>query len=110
MTDHSTARSGLSQSVAPPLGAIQRMDPNALGVLIFISSEAIFFGALIITYISYRNAGPPGPNARTALNIPLTAVFTIFLLSSSFTMHKVTSRLGNNDVSGVRKWLLATIF
>jgi len=108
MASHSTARSTTGNGMSR-LEGIQRMNPNSLGVLLFISSEVVFFGALIITYITYRTAGPPGPTARTVLNIPLTSVFTVFLLSSSYTMHRATSRLVHNDASGVRKWLLATV-
>lgn len=108
MASHSTAQS-TSSGGASRLEGIQRMDPNSLGILIFISSEIIFFGSLIITYITYRTAGPGGPTASTALNVPLTAVFTVFLWSSSYTMHRATSRLSQNDAAGVRKWLLITI-
>ena len=108
MASHSTAGSTTTDG-ASRLEGIQRMDPNSLGILLFITSEVVFFGALIVTYITYRTAGPAGPTARSVLNIPLTAVFTVFLLSSSYTMHRVTNRLGHNDASGVRRWLLVTV-
>ena len=87
---------------------VQGMDRNKLGVLVFISSEAIFFATLIITYIVYRGIGG-GPSAREVLDVPVTGVFTVFLLSSSLTMARVSARLRHGDVAGVRRWLLATI-
>jgi heme/copper-type cytochrome/quinol oxidase subunit 3 len=84
------------------------MDRNKLGVLVFISSEAIFFATLIITYIVYRGIGG-GPSARDVLDVPVTGVFTVFLLSSSLTMARVSARLRQGDAGGVRRWLLATI-
>jgi cytochrome c oxidase subunit 3 len=99
----STGR-GASYAVEPVRG----MDRNKLGVLVFISSEAIFFATLIITYIVYRGVGG-GPSAREVLDVPVTGVFTVFLLSSSLTMARVSGRLRHGDAAGVRRWLLATI-
>jgi len=87
---------------------VQGMDRNKLGVLVFISSEAIFFATLIITYIVYRGIGG-GPSAREVLDVPVAGIFTVFLLSSSLTMARVSARLRHGDVAGVRRWLLATI-
>jgi len=88
--------------------AIRQVNPNVLGIIIFISSEAIFFLSLIVTYVVYRGASTSGPGAHV-LNVPVTAVFTLFLWSSSLTMARVTAHLGRNDVAGVRRWLLITI-
>lgn len=110
MSEHAmtstTSHSGAGHAeVEPFLG----LDPNVLGIIVFITSEAIFFASLIVTYIVYHNANPHGPNASTVLDVPYTAVFTVFLLSSSFTMSRVHAHLGRNEVNGVRAWLLATI-
>lgn len=91
------------------LGAIEHMDRNRLGILLFIMSEALFFFALIITYIVYHNQGVGGPTAKTALDVKTTGIFSLFLFSSSITMGRATARIGRNDAAGVRRWLGATI-
>jgi len=98
-----------SPTTQPTIEPIQRSDPNVFGVAIFLTSEAIFFLTLIITYIVYHGESTAAPTPAEALNIPYTAVFTVFLLSSSVTMVMATSRLGHNDAFGARLWLLATI-
>lgn len=90
------------------LEAVRRVDPNALGILVFISSEAIFFASLIITYIVSRSQSTGGPNAHV-LGVGTTAIFTVCLFASSATMERVTSHLHRNDSAGVRRWLLITI-
>jgi heme/copper-type cytochrome/quinol oxidase subunit 3 len=87
----------------------RHLDTNRLGVLVFISSEAVFFLTLIITYIAYRYSSTSGPTPRQVLDVGTTAVFTVFLLSSSISMALVSSRLSRNDPAGVRRWLLVTI-
>lgn len=99
---------GQVSEVSPPIEAIERMDPNALGILVFISSEAIFFASLIITYIAYRGESRGGPDAHV-LDVGTTAIFTLFLFASSGTMERVTSHLHRNDAGGVRRWLSITI-
>jgi heme/copper-type cytochrome/quinol oxidase subunit 3 len=93
----------------PAAGAIERMDRNQLGMLLFIMSEALFFGALIVTYIAYRGQSTSGPTAATALDVRTAAIFTVFLLASSVTMGLATARLGRRDVVGLRLWLTVTI-
>jgi heme/copper-type cytochrome/quinol oxidase subunit 3 len=62
------------------------MNKNKIGMLFFIGSEAFFFIALIIAYVYYSHSG--GKLAETAhyLDIKRTAVFTVFLLSSSIAI------------------------
>ncbi|MBX6772387.1 MAG: heme-copper oxidase subunit III [Chloroflexi bacterium] len=91
------------------LEAIRRVDPNVLGVIVFITSEALFFASLIITYIVYRGASTAGPTPKEVLNVPVTGVFTVFLLSSSLTMARVTAHLSRGDAAAVRRWLILTI-
>jgi heme/copper-type cytochrome/quinol oxidase subunit 3 len=94
---------------APTVAPVRPLDTNRLGVLVFISSEAVFFLTLIVTYIAYRNGSTSGPTPKQVLDVGYTAIFTVFLLSSSITMALVSSRLRHDDPAGVRRWLLATI-
>lgn len=92
------------------IGPLGRLSAPQFGVLVFISSEAFFFLTLITTYITYRGEfnAPQGPTPHD-LNVPLTALFTVFLLSSSATMGIATARLGRADARGARVWLYFTV-
>ena len=60
-----------------------------LGIWIFLSSEALFFGAFIATYFLYRGRDAQylgGPTPTDLLNIPFTSVTSFVLLMSSLTM------------------------
>jgi len=64
------------------------MERTRAGMLIFLSSEAVFFVILTLTYLFYRHspANAGGPSPERSLDPLRTAVFTLFLLASSGTM------------------------
>jgi heme/copper-type cytochrome/quinol oxidase subunit 3 len=109
MAHRTTSSSATSRGEELAIEPIQRMDRNVFGVALLITSEAIFFLTLIITYIVYLGQSTSGPGPREVLNVPYTSFFTIFLFSSSASMALVTSHLHRNDASGVRRWLVVTI-
>jgi cytochrome c oxidase subunit I len=86
---------------------VSRISVPEFGMLTFISSEVVFFGGLIAAYISYRTEGS-GPGQQV-LDVPLTAVFTVFLLSSSVTYYLAERRLHDDDIAGFRRWMLTTL-
>jgi heme/copper-type cytochrome/quinol oxidase subunit 3 len=59
-------------------------DRALLGVVIFIASESIFFLAIVLAYVAYRDSGLP--TAKANLDIVRTAIFSIALFASSGTM------------------------
>jgi cytochrome c oxidase subunit I len=100
-TQHSGFR---TQSEAPT------MPGPVMGILTFISSEAFFFGALIVAFILYRTRSPSGPGPADLLDsIPRTLVFSLALFASSATVWFAQRRLLRGDYAGFRAWLLATI-
>jgi cytochrome c oxidase subunit I len=109
---HEAPSSELAQrppAMLPPVGRglIQRMPAPVLGMWAFVSSEAVFFGALITAYLVYRFRDfEPG---AAALDVPLIAVFSLALFASSGTIVMAERRLRRNDDRGFRLWLLATI-
>jgi heme/copper-type cytochrome/quinol oxidase subunit 3 len=50
----------------------------------FIVSEAFFFAAIVVAYIALRHEGLA--SARTELDVPRTAIFSLLLFTSSATM------------------------
>lgn len=87
--------------------SIREMNASRMAMLLFISSEALFFGSLIITYINYRSG--PGSAGAAYLNVPLTLLFSVALFASSATIAVAHRQLDRGDRRGLRFWLLATI-
>src|SRR5439155_22201088 len=75
-------------------------DRTLLGVAIFIASESVFFLAIVLAYLAYRDAGLV--TAKANLDVPRTAIFSVALFSSSATTALAARRAS-------RGWLVATI-
>ena len=75
-------------------------DRILLGVAIFIASESVFFLAIVLAYVAYRDAGLA--TARANLDFARTAVFSVALFASSATMAFATGTRSG-------RWLAATI-
>ena len=84
-----------------------RVDVNSVGVTFFITSEAVFFLALVIVYVFYRGRDD-GPSAREVLDVPCAAIFTVLLLASSFTVIRAGAHLARDERRGALLWLLVT--
>jgi cytochrome c oxidase subunit III len=78
-----------------------------LGVWLFLASEVMLFGALFSTYIILRVGAPEWPHGE--LNIPLGAINTVILISSSVTMVMAWASLKMNDFGRHRVYLIATV-
>jgi heme/copper-type cytochrome/quinol oxidase subunit 3 len=82
-----------------------------LAIWLFLSSEALFFGAFIATYFLYRGRDAQflkGPRPEQLLNIPFTSVTSFILLMSSLTMVLALAAIQRGDQRQLRIWLLAT--
>jgi cytochrome c oxidase subunit 3 len=87
------------------------LNSRKLGIWTFLSSEALFFTALIVTYLVMRprNAALGGPDAHDLLGLALTSALAFILLMSSVTMVLAHAATERNDQRGMRLWLGATI-
>jgi heme/copper-type cytochrome/quinol oxidase subunit 3 len=84
-----------------------------LGIWLFLASEVMLFGALFSTYIILRIGAPEWPHHE--LNIPLGAINTVILISSSVTMVMAWASLKLNNWGRHRlflglTFLLALVF
>ena len=81
-----------------------------LAIWLFLSSECLFFGAFIATYLLYRgrDAQSKGPTPDELFNIPFTSVTSFILLMSSLTMVLALAAIQRGDHRRFRIWLLAT--
>jgi heme/copper-type cytochrome/quinol oxidase subunit 3 len=85
------------------------MDKNKIGMVLFICSEAIFFGLLVLAYGYFRNASTTGPSATDTLDPKATGLVSLFLFSSSFTVWQAGKSLKAKQHGRLSAWLLATI-
>lgn len=95
----------VTNEVAHDTASLER---RKLGMWIFLSSEVIFFGSLIITFMVYKaRVGHLHPG-HDVLNISVTSVITFILLSSSLTMVLALSAIQRDRLNEGKLWLLAT--
>ncbi|MDY6806653.1 MAG: heme-copper oxidase subunit III [Cyanobacteriota bacterium] len=83
-------------------------DFRLFGLLTFLISESLMFGALFACYLMYRGHSEVWPPEGTEVELLLPAINTIILISSSFIIHKGDSAVKKNDVGGLRLWYLVT--
>ncbi len=76
----------------------------------FLSSDCLFFGSLIATYLVYRGQSVVGPYPIDIIDIPTTTISTFVLLCSSFAMVQALAATNANNQRGIQLWLLATAF
>lgn len=80
-----------------------------LCMLLFLSSEGVFFLLLLLSFVYFRQS-PVNPHGATikALDVGRTSIFTACLLSSSLTVWLATRSLKRGNHGALRLWLLAT--
>lgn len=76
------------------------------GVWLFLASEVMLFGALFSTYILLRVGAEEWPHGE--LSVPLGAINTIILISSSVTMVMAWASLKMNEWGKHRLYLALT--
>lgn len=85
------------------------IENRKLGMWVFLSSEFLFFGALISNYLLYSSRGGfEGTYPAEIYDIPFTSVSSFVLLMSSLTMVLAHNALTRHDQNGARTWLFAT--
>jgi heme/copper-type cytochrome/quinol oxidase subunit 3 len=83
--------------------------PNVkLAMWLFLASDCLLFGALITTYVLYRNSSLVGPYPLDVFDIAYTSVSSFVLLTSSLTMVLALAATQRGDLGRMRVWLLAT--
>jgi cytochrome c oxidase subunit 3 len=86
-----------------------RVEPQLLGMLLFIISEIMVFGAFFTAYFFIRIAqGNPWPAHGTTLPVEVAGVNTAILVSSSFTMHWAQSSIAKGNRFGLKAGMLTT--
>ena len=93
----------------PAANRSSRVDPQMLGMLLFIISEVMIFGAFFTVYFFIRVAqGDPWPAPGTHLPVAVAGVNTLILVSSSFTLHWAETSIKRGNRFGLKAGMLAT--
>jgi cytochrome c oxidase subunit III len=86
-----------------------RAEPQMLGMLLFIISEVMVFGAFFTAYFFIRVAqGNPWPAPGTKLPVEVAGVNTAILVSSSFTMHWAQTAIKKGNRFALKAGMLTT--
>ena len=88
-----------------------RVDHRTLGMLLFIISEVMVFGAFFTAYFFIRVVGgAPWPASGTELPKLIAGVNTAILISSSFTIHWALECARKGNRFGLKAGMLTTFF
>ena len=98
-------------STAHPENALETEGPSNewLGIVLFIVSEAVMFGAFFAQYFYNRILSPQWPNPaglpahfERVSAFPLPVILTVVLVASGFTAHNAQTAIRKDDRD--RKW------
>jgi cytochrome c oxidase subunit 3 len=93
----------------PPANQSSRVEPQLLGMLLFIISEIMLFGAFFTAYFFIRVVGDNSwPAEGQHLPVAIAGVNTAILLSSSVTMHWALEGAKRENRAALRIGLLTT--
>ena len=94
----------------PPANRSSRVEPQLLGMLLFIISEVMVFGAFFTAYFFIRVVSGDQwfPIDGNELPVAVAGVNTAILVSSSFTMHWAQTSIKNGNRFGLKAGILTT--
>lgn len=101
----------------PAANRSSRIDPQVLGILLFIVSEVMLFGAFFASYFFLRVVVNPAtwPPEPYEFPVAIAGVNTAILVSSSFTIHYALEAIRRGNRAGLKlglvlTWLLGATF
>jgi cytochrome c oxidase subunit 3 len=83
--------------------------PGRIGVWWFLASEIMVFGGLIASFVVFRLGGTGWHAEASHLSVPLAALNTLILLSSSLTMVQAFAAAEDGNARSARMFLWLTI-
>ena len=94
----------------PPANQSSRVEPQMLGMYLFIISEVMLFGAFFTAYFFIRVVqNEPWPAEGMHLPVAIAGVNTAILVSSSLTMHWALEGAKRANRAALRVGLLTTL-
>ncbi len=101
----------------PEANQSSRIDRQTLGILLFIVSEVMLFGAFFAAYFFIRVVANEGPWPPDPFELPVGVAFmnTLILVSSSFTVHWALEAIRRDNrralaMGMAMTWLLGATF
>ncbi|MBF0516613.1 MAG: heme-copper oxidase subunit III [Nitrospirae bacterium] len=85
---------------------------SSMAIIVFIISEVALFGGLFGGYLYAMLFTEQWPPASTPEGVPplgLAVIMTVFLLSSSATIHNAEDKLHHGDMGGFKGWIVFTM-
>jgi cytochrome c oxidase subunit 3 len=103
--------SATSVEQVPAHGSLSRPNLVSVGVIVWLSSELMFFAALFAMYFTVRAINEPHwPASDVVLDLKTAAPFTIVLVLSSVTCQLGVFAAERGDPVGLRFWFMVTFF
>jgi heme/copper-type cytochrome/quinol oxidase subunit 3 len=82
---------------------------SLFGLLVFLGTEAMFFAGLISAYLILRaGSGVWPPVDQPRLPVAVTAINTLVLLVSAYTMHRGVKAIRSGQQKSLTHWLALT--
>jgi len=82
---------------------------SKIGIWLFLASEVMLFGAFFATYIVLRVGAETWPRGWEIQNVPLGALNTVVLITSSVTMVMAWASLERRDLAKFHRFIGATV-
>jgi cytochrome c oxidase subunit 3 len=95
----------------PAHGSLTRPNMVAVGTIVWLSSELMFFSALFAMYFTIRSVqgAEIWGEATEVLDVPYALTFTLILVASSVTCQLGVFAAERGDVYGLRRWFAITL-
>ncbi len=82
---------------------------SKIGIWLFLASEVMLFGAFFATYIVLRVGSESWPRGWEIQNVPLGALNTVVLITSSVTMVMAWASLERRDLAKFQRFIGTTV-
>jgi cytochrome c oxidase subunit III len=92
-----------------PVTSLGRAPTLAVGAVVWLSSELMFFSGLFAAYFTLKAAAASWPPPGVHLDTSLQAVFTVVLVLSSVTMQLAIRAIRTGDRNTMRRLIAATM-
>ena len=93
----------------PPGAPAERTPVLAVGTVVWLASELMFFSGLFAAYFTLRATAEEWPPHGVELDAVVSGVFTALLVLSSATVQLAVRALGRDDRRRFRLWLGVTL-
>ena len=94
----------------PAHPTLNRPNMVSVGTVVWLSSELMFFAGLLSAFLVFRTGNTVWPPPfQPRLPIVVTAVNTLVLLWSSYTMHRALRAVRRGDAHGLADFLACRV-